>query len=60
MVRTETYNRVSEFLKKYPLTIAFRLSKHVKILDKHLNEGEEVFYVFHKKIQMFLIYFQHV
>lgn len=46
MVRTETYNRVSEFLKKYPLTIAFRLSKHVKILDKHLNEGEEVFYVF--------------
>ena len=37
MVRTETYNRVSEFLKKYPLTIAFRLSKHVKILDKHLN-----------------------
>lgn len=46
MVRTETYNRVSEFLKKYPLTIAFRLSKHVKILDKHLNEGEKVFYVF--------------
>ena len=33
MVRTETYNRVSEFLKKYPLTIAFRLSKHVKILE---------------------------
>ena len=46
MVRTETYNRVSEFLKKYPLTIAFRLSKHVKILDKPLNEGAEVFYVF--------------
>ena len=46
MVRTETYNRVSEFLKKYPLTIAFRLNQHVKILDKHLNEGEEIFYVF--------------
>lgn len=46
MVRTETYNRVSEFLKKYPLTIAFRLNQHVKILDKHLNEGEEIFYIF--------------
>ena len=46
MVRTETYNRVSEFLKKYPLTIAFRLSKHVKVLDKHLNADEEIFYIF--------------
>lgn len=46
MVRTEAYKRVSEFLKKYPLTIAFRLSKHVKVLDKHLNDGEEIFYIF--------------
>lgn len=62
MVRTETYNRVSEFLKKYPLTIAFRLSKHVKILDKHLNEGEEVFYVFpaQKNPNVFEIFYTNV
>lgn len=46
MIKTEIYNRVSQFLKKYPLTIAFRLSKHVKILEKHLNEDEKVYYVF--------------
>lgn len=40
------YQRVSEFLKKYPLTVAFRLRKHIKVLEKHLNEDEEVFYIF--------------
>lgn len=40
------YQRVNEFLKKYPFTIAFRLRKHIKVLEKHLNEGEEVFYIF--------------
>lgn len=40
------YEKVNEFLKKYPFTIAFRLSKHAKILEKHLNEGEEIFYAF--------------
>lgn len=45
-MRTEMYNRVNEFLKKYPLTVVFRLSKHVKVLEKHLNEGEEVIYIF--------------
>jgi len=42
----ELYKRVSEFLKKYPFTIAFRVGKHLKIIDKHLNQGEEVFYIF--------------
>ena len=42
----ELYKRVSEFLEKYPFTIAFRVGKHLKIIDKHLNQGEEVFYIF--------------
>jgi hypothetical protein len=40
------YTEISKFLKKYPLTIAFRLSKHCKIVEKHLNPGEEIFYAF--------------
>lgn len=40
------YQRVYEFLKKYPLTMAFRLRKHIKVLEKHLNDDEEVFYIF--------------
>lgn len=40
------YKNISTFIKKYPLTIAFRLSKHCKILEKHLNEGEEIYYAF--------------
>ena len=42
----ELYSRVNTFLKKYPLTICFRLRKHVKILSKHLNPDEEVMYIF--------------
>lgn len=42
----EVRKRVNEFLKKYPLTIAFRTMQHLKVIDKHLNPGEEVVYVF--------------
>lgn len=45
-MREELYTKVNDFLKKYPLTMAFRLRAHVKILEKHLNEGEEVIYIF--------------
>ena len=42
----ELYKRVNSFLKKYPFTIAFRVGQHLKVLDKHLNLGEEVIYIF--------------
>lgn len=45
-MQKDLYQRVNEFLKKYPFTIVFRLRKHVKVLEKHLNPGEEVFYIF--------------
>ena len=42
----EIYDRVNDFLKKYPLTISFRLRQHIKVLVKHLNKDEEIFYIF--------------
>lgn len=35
-----------KFRRKYPLTIAFRIKSHSKILAKHLNPGEKIKYVF--------------
>ena len=40
------YNKVKEFKKKYPGTIAWRLKQHSSIIDKHLNPGEDVVYAF--------------
>ena len=34
------YRNARKFRRKYPLTIAFRLKKHSKILAKHLNDPE--------------------
>ena len=42
----EGYKRVKEFKRKYPLTISFRLKKHCKVIDMHLNPNEEVLYAF--------------
>lgn len=40
------HNEVLKFKKKYPSTIAFRLKEHCKVLEKHLNPGEKVIYIF--------------
>ena len=41
------YNQAIRFKKKYPLTIThYRLKKHSMIVEKHLNPGEKVNYVF--------------
>ncbi len=40
------YEMVKEFKKKYPMTVGFRLNKHSKILEKHLNPDEEILYAF--------------
>ena len=37
---------VCAFRKKFPKTIAFRIKEHAKVIEKHLNPGEEVRYVF--------------
>lgn len=38
--------KVLEFKKKYPITIAWRLKKNASVIEKHLNPGEEILYVF--------------
>jgi hypothetical protein len=40
------YRNAKKFRRKHPLTIAFRLKAHSKILAKHLNDGEKIRYVF--------------
>ena len=40
------YNLASKFMKKYSMTVAWRVKQHCKVIDKHLNPGEEILYVF--------------
>ena len=40
------YNKLKEFKKKYPSTITWRLKRHAKVIERHLNPGEKVNYVF--------------
>lgn len=40
------YEKVSKFKDKYPLTVAWRLKSHCKVIDLHLNPDEEVEYAF--------------
>lgn len=42
----DVYNKVKKFKKKYKGTVAFRLKAHSEVLEKHLNPGEKVLYVF--------------
>lgn len=41
-----SYTLVREFMRKYPLTIAWRLKQHARIIDKYLNPGEKILYIF--------------
>lgn len=38
--------KVTEFKNKYPMTVAWRLRKNSEVIEKHLNPGETVEYVF--------------
>lgn len=40
------YERLLKFKKQYPMTIGWRLKKHAKIIEMHLNPGEKVKYAF--------------
>lgn len=40
------YQKALEYKKKYPKTVAWRLKQHCKVIDNHLNPGEEIIYVF--------------
>ena len=38
------YRQAKEFKKKYPLSVAWRIKQHCKVVAKHLNPGENVLY----------------
>ena len=40
------YEKVMAFKKRNPGTISWRVKAHSKVIEKHLNEGEEVLYAF--------------
>lgn len=46
MNQNDVYNKVKEFKRKYPRTIAWRLKKNSKVVQMHLNPGEKVLYAF--------------
>ncbi len=41
----ETYKMALEFKKKYPGTVAWRIKKHARIVNLHLNKDEKLVYV---------------
>ena len=41
-----SYSILKKFIKKYPMTIAWRTKSHCKIIDKHLNPDEKILYMF--------------
>ncbi len=45
-MESEVYQKLKEFKKQYPKTISWRLKKHAKIIDTHLNPGEKIKYAF--------------
>ena len=42
----KVYEKLLDFKRKYPATLAWRLKAHAKVIEKHLNPGEQVNYVF--------------
>lgn len=43
---TNSYILMKNFMKKFPMTIAWRVKQHCKIIDRHLNPDEEILYMF--------------
>ena len=40
------YDKIKDFKKRYPSTIAWRLKAHSKVAAEHINDDEEVLYAF--------------
>lgn len=45
-MKSLVYQKVKEFKNKYPMTISWRIKKHCKVIDTHLNPDEVVNYAF--------------
>lgn len=40
------YSKALDFKRRHPGGVAWRIKKHCDVIDKHLNPGEEVLFVF--------------
>lgn len=45
-MNTDVYGICKEFLRRHPGTIAWRLKKHSKVIQRHLNDDEVVLFSF--------------
>ena len=45
-MRISVYDLAKSFKKKFKGSVAWRIKKHCKVVEKHLNPDEEVLYVF--------------
>lgn len=45
-MKSTVFQKAKEFKRNYPMTIAWRIKKHCKVIEMHLNPGEEINYVF--------------
>lgn len=43
---SNSYALIKQFKNKYSMTVAWRVKQHCKIIDKHLNSGEKILYIF--------------
>lgn len=42
----DVYESCKKFLKKYPMTVAWRVKKHSLVVQNHINDDEVVLYTF--------------
>ena len=42
----DCYSLVKEFVNKYPLTMAWRIKAHSKVVESHLGRDEKILYAF--------------
>ena len=45
-MKSVVYSKAMEFKRRYPMTVAWRIKAHSKVIDLHLNPGEVVKYAF--------------
>ena len=45
-MNTDVYGICKEFIKKYPSTVAWRVKKHSRVIQRHLNDDEVVLFSF--------------
>ena len=43
---SDVYSRIKDFKRKYPLTIAWRIKRHAKVVEQYLNPDEKILYAF--------------